>query len=683
MNQVINGSLPITARLLADDLGIKCHFGASGFSCSVDANGVKHLNIPNLPLENDLAEALALGGIVHEDGHYGETDLLFMQSISNKVLHSLVNVLEDIRIEACQIRKYAGARKILSRMINAMVAQGKYFPLSAEDKPVDVLIFYILYRLRVEVLKQESLKPAAVATTQAMESILPLDVVGKLSDLMFQVTDTKNTREVYDLSVEILTMLKDEHEKAQQQEPSPEEDGQGESDENQSQDSQSSEQDGNPSESDQQNDKGNDDSSEAQPEGEQQGDQSGGDQNSEASEGGSQQQEGDESPSQGNTSNSDQENEGGESDAADQNDAGSQQGDQDADASPSQGGDQGNSSEANGESSSDADSGQEVEGGKAGGSTGGGTEPSSGKSTGQTGDSDQNKADALAGILSEDQSPDGNWDVAKVLAETLGELTEDEAALIRLPDAIPMSRSAGDGHDVLTRIRQETNAVRRKTLGLLEAQARTKIMNGRSGSRLDVKRLWRTQTGNCRVFEKRVEGMKQNTAIQLLVDRSISMQKRIPLAMDAALSVALAMEGAQGISTSVAAFPYCREGNDDDVLLISDFGESFRKTATRFPAVGVDGCTPMAQAMLWSGYHLHAERKDRKILCVVTDGQPDDLASARNIIASLEQSGVEVIGIGINLDVSGLFRTSGTINELKDLPSVMFSMLQEKLAKAA
>ena len=185
------------------------------------------------------------------------------------------------------------------------------------------------------------------------------------------------------------------------------------------------------------------------------------------------------------------------------------------------------------------------------------------------------------------------------------------------------------------------------------------------------------------MFEKRIEGHKQDTAIQLLIDRSTSMRRDIQIACDAALAVALAMDGVQGVSTSVAAFPHVGNNKDDDVLTISDFGESFRKIAARFPAVGVQGCTPMAQAILWAGYHLHAASQARKILLVVTDGKPDSHAATADVITKLEQSGVEVMGLGINIDVGYLFSKSGRISSVSELAAAIFGMLQETLAKAA
>ena len=91
----------------------------------------------------------------------------------------------------------------------------------------------------------------------------------------------------------------------------------------------------------------------------------------------------------------------------------------------------------------------------------------------------------------------------------------------------------------------------------------------------------------------------------------------------------------------------------------------------------------MAEAMLWGGYNLHATRNVRKILFVVTDGEPDDLDGAKQVIERLGKSGVEVMGLGINTVVGHLFKTAGMIGDLNDLAPAIFGMLQEALAEAA
>jgi len=712
-NRLIKGALPITARLLADDLGLQCHFGAQGFACLQSDDGVKHLYIPDLPLDDPLAGDMALGGILHEDGHFSVTDLLLMQSIQDGLLHSITNVLEDIRSERHQIGKYAGGGKILRKMIAAMVQRGKY-PYDREtDGLLDWLFCYILGTLRSDLLGQSALQPMAQRAAEVLPDLLPGDAFSKLTTLMYSVVDKKSTREVMDLANEILTMLRDEcreDDTEQQSSSSSEQDNDDEpqkenpsAEDQSSQDNQLDSGNGDQTEPDQEQsgsdaanppDAPNDDDqssqgnqeeevgssqeSNADPDAEAGGDghasspesasesQDEPKGNSKASPGDDAQEAGDEggkpetTNSQANANESSQDSSSGSNGDSDNQDA------------------QGNQPGADGGEVPEQDQGNEV-----GGDADDGTEPTSGQSNGEA-EGEVDKRKALAGLLNSDDNGDKPWDVAKVLSEAIGEIKKDASeGIVRLPEAIPMTLEAGNSEEIMGRVRAESVAVRRKTIGLLEAQARTKLLYGRSGSRIEPRRMWMSRTGNCRVFEKRIEGVKQNTSILLLADRSISMNTRISLAMDAALSVKLAMEQAPGIDTAVAAFPHSARGSHDNVLLVSDFNETARKTAQRFTAVGTEGSTPMAEALLWCGYHLHASLRDRKILVVLTDGRPDVDSSTRYMIKMLEESGVEVMAIGIRIDVSGLFALSGQIEDMKDLPSVLFGMLQQKLAKAA
>jgi|GEM_PF-2664234 len=583
-SRIIEGALPITAKLLADDLGLKIHFGAEKFKASEDETGGKHLHIPALPLDDVLASALALGGIVHEDSHFNATDFQSMR-IADQNLKQMTNILEDVRCEGVEIKRYPGARALLARMVAAMVENGQFSPIG--EMGLGGIPWYILYRLRSDLLGQVSLRPLAVSAAEEIRPQMPGASFQRLTAMMYEVVECQSTADCVDLAQQILTMFKEEAEN-----PSPPDEQQQPEEQQLGQESQS--------------DGGDAKGSGGQPSGQQ---------------------------------------------ATGSDGAGTQQ----TDGNPDQG--------------------------AAGSDAGDGTETSQGSGMPTNGAGNEgDKREAMTQFLAGSSSGEA-MDIGNMIASVLESISRDSES-VRLPDAIPV-QDTGEGENALARLRAETNAVRRKVQSVLEAKARTTIFNGRSGNRLDPKRLWRVRTGDARVFEKRIEGHKQDTAVQLLIDRSTSMRDRIHIACDAALAVAMALDGVQGVTTSVAAFPYTGNGQSDDVLLISAFGESFRRTAARFPAVGVQGWTPMAEAILWSGLNLHSTNKTRKILVVVTDGAPDCMSATVDVIDKLEKSGVEVMGLGINVDVDALFTTSAKIGSIGELAVAMFGMLQETLAKAA
>jgi nitric oxide reductase activation protein len=69
----------------------------------------------------------------------------------------------------------------------------------------------------------------------------------------------------------------------------------------------------------------------------------------------------------------------------------------------------------------------------------------------------------------------------------------------------------------------------------------------------------------------------------------------------------------------------------------------------------------------------------RKLLIVVTDGEPNNDDQSKQVIAAAANAGVEILGVGIGVVLNDLFTTWCTINSVDDLPKAMFGMLQNKL----
>jgi len=64
---------------------------------------------------------------------------------------------------------------------------------------------------------------------------------------------------------------------------------------------------------------------------------------------------------------------------------------------------------------------------------------------------------------------------------------------------------------------------------------------------------------------------------------------------------------------------------------------------------------------------LLSRREERKVVLVLTDGSPDDWESAAEIITKAGSAGIEMIGIGIQQDVSRLFPVAIRIGSVADL----------------
>lgn len=299
------------------------------------------------------------------------------------------------------------------------------------------------------------------------------------------------------------------------------------------------------------------------------------------------------------------------------------------------------------------------------------------------------QADNLKKVLNGvDQS--GDDDVGEMLARALNTLhDENRTTAIEIPPSKLLMEGRDNPAQIIGRVGDATKALKRRVNNLLEGLDRERRYNTSSGSRLDTRRMMGVARGETKVFMKRIDGVQMNTAVQILIDRSGSMDlgRRVVVAAETALALSFAFEGIKGLQASVAAFPFTIQQSENGVGVLSEFGERAAHAASRFTALGADGCTPMGEALLWSGCRLANRREERKILFVITDGQPEaygELSSvsrgkARAVMAEMERNGIEVIALGIKIDVSLLFNNSRKIDDLAELPTAVFEMIQSKL----
>lgn len=239
-----------------------------------------------------------------------------------------------------------------------------------------------------------------------------------------------------------------------------------------------------------------------------------------------------------------------------------------------------------------------------------------------------------------------------------------------------------DPSGLIARARSATNALRVRLGGLVESTLEEEDSVERSGAFIDSRSLYRTATGDSKVFVNTTEEIGVSTAFVILFDRSGSMSCRIDIAREAALSVLMALNEIPGMAVACAAFP--SHVSQTGVLPLTQFGESPLKTAGRYETVNASGGTPMTEAIWWAAYQLALREEPRKIMLVVTDGDPDRVESCRDTIRIVESCGVEMMGLGIRSEsVTGLFPVHAVIDNPSQLASAMFGMLQSALLPKA
>jgi von Willebrand factor type A domain. len=239
-------------------------------------------------------------------------------------------------------------------------------------------------------------------------------------------------------------------------------------------------------------------------------------------------------------------------------------------------------------------------------------------------------------------------------------------------------------------VQSESVKIRAALQGLVQSQSMNRTQHSNRGRRIDGKRLHHLSLGETKVFQRSTIKASPNTAIHLLLDKSESMSypivdklgnqlgSRLPIALEASLALALALEGLSGVNPGITAFP---GGNDESVYRLLEHGQRVRSRAGAF-SLSASGSTPMTEAIWFGAASLLRCREPRKVLMVMTDGQPNDTLSTLEILQRCRDSGIETVGIGLGIEVSHLFPMAIVINDFRELRSQLFDLSKSVLLAA-
>ena len=612
-NLTLNNAFPIVAAALGNKFGVNVRVG--GQDAYTDG---KSINIPAYNLEDPSYKDVAWGYLAHEAAHVRFTDMVdFRNGATSPIRKSIVNILEDVRIEKKMQESYPGTKRTTEKVVEHLVQTGGFQIVGQNQQvhPAAVLNQFLLFRLRNDVLGQNALSSYADPAESLLEDTFPVGAVTRLAGLLSEAPDLDSTRDCVRLADRILRMIEEEQEKEQEKARQQQQSRQQDTDDSASQ-SQSS----NSAQDDDQTDDGSDDS---QPDSQPQSDDTQGDQN-----------------------------------VQDQSQV------QDFQQSIDDGNDQ------------DQQSGQ------------GNTQPA-GSSSDQSQDVDSEQlAQILSSVLSAGED-DVSDDLFEIVQELLGNQPRNAYdSDVHMPLAMDPTRNPSIGNALISRVLNESGKIRASLQGLVQSSRYDRPVNKRSGNRIDGRKLTRLMQGDSRVFERRKHHQAPNTAIHLLVDGSGSMNglydqskpnhRMIHLAMESAVALALALEGISGVNPAVTRFPY---GDTSNVVPLLKHGQKVRPHAAVFSAI-TDGGTPLDSALWYAAASILATREERKVIMVLTDGQPDDERSAKAIIHHCEATGIELVGIGIAFDTSHLFDNSICINNVSELRSELFRISRDLLLAA-
>ncbi len=257
-------------------------------------------------------------------------------------------------------------------------------------------------------------------------------------------------------------------------------------------------------------------------------------------------------------------------------------------------------------------------------------------------------------------------------------------------------------------VRPVINGLRSQLITALTAEVRTRWQSHLEDGQIDSARLPDLMSGaTSRVFKRRIAGKSKDTAVTLLIDCSSSMGG---YAIQLAQSVAMAFTdilahgnikcrvvgfgGTSELPDGVSSKEYdtMQSGFSHISLVhfqeVKDFRENYRTAKARFPRLRANGTTPLAPALIREVRKLLDFRTERRIMMVLTDGEPNgdgNLSDAehrricRDIVSQAERAGVEMVGLGIGVDVSRIFDDSVTVMKIDELAKTVVRQLSKIL----
>ena len=272
----------------------------------------------------------------------------------------------------------------------------------------------------------------------------------------------------------------------------------------------------------------------------------------------------------------------------------------------------------------------------------------------------------------------GFGDIAQLIQQEMDDLAinnKDKANTVMLPDIgqQPAYSKLNEVHAI-----SASSRMRARMIGFLESTKRKPKQYGLSGKKIAASKLVKMSFGDPKIFRKKSEEAAVNTAVVIMVDASGSMGgEKQAICSEASFALHNTLYGLPGVSACTAIF--AGTGGRKEVSMLTNFDEKPTSQMFNQPS---NGGTPMAAA-LWAARALLLNRPEpRKILLVLTDGEPDSRERAKTTSERLESEGIEIGAIGIiHEGVKHIWPNHKIINNIKELPPAVFGVMQEMLTK--
>jgi hypothetical protein len=260
-------------------------------------------------------------------------------------------------------------------------------------------------------------------------------------------------------------------------------------------------------------------------------------------------------------------------------------------------------------------------------------------------------------------------------------------------DSIMVARAAPLALEELSRdqileSRKVTLLLSSKLQSLLQSLTVKHTLPGCHG-RLDTNLVHKLSLNSPKVFRRGGARMGLDAAVHILIDTSGSMGNLTKLASVTAYSLCRSLTAVPGINVAATAFPgglgnpasYLNGDCWATVTPLLRHGEAMHRRFQLHPS----GTTPMAEALWWVLQEMNPLKESRKLVFIVTDGEPDSMSDTRTAVQEAKRAGFELFGLGLGANsVSDLLPgRSEVITDCMDLPGKLFRLLGRAMRYAS
>ena len=264
---------------------------------------------------------------------------------------------------------------------------------------------------------------------------------------------------------------------------------------------------------------------------------------------------------------------------------------------------------------------------------------------------------------------------------------------------VPSSEDYGTYFQTRTSCSSQILALKKMFRIYLQAQTKKSTIRGLEEGKLDSQRLFLPATGSNLIFKDQSTKFLPETAIELMIDMSGSMNAN--LARTSAIILAEALSSIPQIKLSISGFTTNRNSNNQfgfnippnsgrqvgmDILQFKDFSEPYSKCKSKLGAITNSGNTPLGDAYGKALEHIIQRPENRKIIFLITDGNPEfpqgknhsDYLLMKKIHKTAKRFKIQTLGLGIdNCEfLSNYFDQSINITKITDLPQNLLKALK-------